>query len=949
MTNNNKQMVDMPFFELCNQAPVATSAVSGLTTSEDGSDRFLYYLSTSAFYRYDTVGDTWQQLANPPLAPVTLLSIRYTKKRGYHGRVLSATSNTITIPGLRGATLSNTKISLLNGQGSGQERVLTFINETVHAAGVITGTTTSSLADTTKKWEYNQWAGYMVGITFGTDATQYKKILYNDTNTLYIYDANLQPHDPWNNQYFVAAAPYALPVTTAGAQAHYQIMSSTFSVDSAWDTIPDDGTYFTTLTGGIYLLSSAAAAPFFTFQYYDIIHDSWQIKTCPQSLILAALGTDATIERTGKIGTKFTSNTGIISGTTKTLLDSGQTFTQGTYDNARIILTGGQGNGQSRRIVASSNGIFTVAEPFDIAPAANTTYEIWPNFDRIYMGGGAASAIYGYSADEDWWIQGEKFDDGICSIISCKMKGLVPFAVSSGTRLAAGVAAVNPTPTAGGTNYVIGDILTCSVGGTGAQVIVTDILAGGIVKTIKLVHSGTATGFTTGTGKATSGGSGTGCTIEITSVGVTSLVTLATNHIFKYGDVVTFSGCSEAAWNADHTIIGIPGLTTFCVVTTATAAMSTALAQGTTTIVDASKNWIPGEHIGRLVHLCVAGQAPTSQIRWISNNTANSLTVASITAGVSGTSKYAIYDSKVFGVDDQRKETYMKAYGYASGGTTTSLTDASKNWIPNQWTNYQFKIEAGQGYGSGRITITSNSSNTLNYATQTFTPNANTKYEIADSWGLATAGGTTTPITETTTKNWVTNQWAGKRLRTTGGTAPGQEATITSSTATALTTAALTATDATTTYAILSIPPRGAGIELVWNWGSTDQNIRGRYLFYPRGGGSNSADIFDIRTGKWIFGYFFSPQSELFTTGSSYAYDGVNTIYASRSAANLPIRIFAYDINTNSLKGSMTTTFLQSTSHIGNLMEVVASPDGTLEYIYCLQNTGTLLCRGLIF
>lgn len=949
MTNNNKKMVDMPFFELCNQAPTATSAVSGMTTAEDGSGRFIYYLSTSAFYRYDTFADTWQQLANPLQAPVTLLSLRYTGRRGYHGRVISATSDTITIPGLRNNTLSNTTISLISGQGMGQERVLTYVNETVHDAGVITGTTTATLADSTKKWEYNQWAGYMVGITFGTDATQYKKILYNDTNTLYVYDINLQPHDPWNNQYFVAAAPYALPVTTAGSQAHYQIMSSTFSVNSAWDTIPNDATYFTTLTGGIYLLSSAAATPFFTFQYYDVIHDSWQIKTCPQSLLSGALGTDATIERTGKLGTRYTANTGTVSGTTKTLLDSGQTFTPGTYDNARILLTGGQGNGQSRRIVASSNGIFTVAEPFDIAPAANTTYEIWPNFDRIYMGGGANAAIFAYSADEDWWMQGEKFDDGICASISCKLKGYPPFSVSSGTRLAAGVTEINPTPTNGGTGYVIGDILTCSVGGTGAQVIVTDILPGGVVKTIKLIHSGTATGFSTGTGKAISGGTGSSCTIEITSVGVTSLVTLSTNHILKTGEVVTFSGCSEEAWNTEHTIIGVPSLTTFCVVTTATAAMSTSLFQSTTIIADASKNWTPGEHTGRLIHLCVAGQAPTSQIRWISNNTPNTLTVATITAAANGTSKYAIYDSKIYGVDDQRKETDKKSYGYATGGNTTSLIDSTKNWIPNQWTNYKFKVEAGPGYGSGRITITSNDSNTLNYTTQSFTPDANTKYEIADSWGLITTGGTTVPVVEATTKNWSTNQWAGKRVRITGGTALSQEATVTSSNTTSLVTAALTLTDTTSTYAILSIPPRGTGIELVWNWGSTDNTIRGRYLFYPRGSGSNSADIFDIRTGKWMFGNFFSPQSELFTTGSSYAYNGGDIIYASRSATSNVIRIFAYDINTNSLEGSMTTTISQSTAHIGNLMEVVSSPDGTLNYIYCLQNTGTLMCRGLIF
>ena len=90
-------VLDLPFFELCNQAPVASGATAAFSTAEDGTDRFIYYLSGSTFYRYDTEQDTWQQLANPGVAPVTLLSMRHTKRRGYHGRVISATASSIRI------------------------------------------------------------------------------------------------------------------------------------------------------------------------------------------------------------------------------------------------------------------------------------------------------------------------------------------------------------------------------------------------------------------------------------------------------------------------------------------------------------------------------------------------------------------------------------------------------------------------------------------------------------------------------------------------------------------------------------------------------------------------------------------------------------------------------------------------------------------------------------
>lgn len=951
VANNNKKMLDLPFFELLNQIPATTTAITGLTTSESGADRFIYGMVGSAFYRYDTIGDTWQQLATPATAPASALTLRYTGKRGYHGRVLSANSSSVTIPGLRGSILDGEKISILHGPGAGQERTLTYVSETVHDAGVITGTTTSTLADSTKKWKVNQWAGYVVAITYGTGSTFYRNILYNDTNTLYVFDTNLQPHDPWNNQVFTATAPYAVPVTTAGSQAHYQIMSSTFNVDTNWTTTPDYTSYFTTLTGGIYLVSSATAAPFFTFQYYDVLNDRWQTKTVPQGLIGAALGTDFTIERTGRSGLVYANNSpaGTISGTTRTISDSGLTLQNDRYTNHRIYITGGTGVGQNRRIVAHTANTFTVARSWTTTPSSNSTFEIRPDSDRVFLAGGGASAMYAYSPDNDYWMQGQAFDDGVICNISATMGEWSPVGVSTGARIAAGVLAVNSTPTAAGSGYSIGDVLTCSVGGTGAQVIVNSITPAGGVTSISLVHTGTATGFTTGTGKATTGGTGSGCTIEITSVGPTALITTASAHWFKAGDTITFAGCSESAWNTTYTIIGSPSTTTFCVAAgSATASMAATASQSTSTVVDPTKNWIVNEHAGRLVHIMVAGQAPTSQIRWIVSNTATTLTLnGTITAGGNGTSKYVIYDSKIFGVDDQRKESDKKAYGWATSGSTTTLVDSTKNWVPNQWANYYFKIEAGTGYGSGRILITQNTENTLTFATQTFTPDSTTKYEIADTWGLATAGSVTS-ITEATNKNWTTNQWAGKRVRILSGTGGGQEATVTSSTATALTTGTITAPDTSSAYAIISIPPRSTGIDLIWTWGANDPLKKGRYIYSPRGGGTNTIDIYDITTQKWVFGIQFSPQSELFNTGSSYTYDGADTIYASRSVASAPIRIFELDIDKNVITGSKTTTFLQGTATIGNMMEKVTSPDG-VDFLYVLQNTGTLFARAMIF
>lgn len=940
MPNNNKPMVDLPFFELCNQAPVSSGALGCLTTVEEGDDRFIYFVAGQALYRYDTVADTWQQLASPNIAPVTYASIRYTRRRGYHCLVLSATPTSVTVAAPRGEVLQGEILRVLVGGGAGQERVLTLAQETVHDAGALSGATAASLTDATKKWRINQWAGYMVGITIGTTVPQYKRVLCNSESVLWVSEANLQPHEPWANQAFATVAPYTLPA--AGMQ--YQIMSTTFNVD-AWGTVPSPGAMCTTLSGGIYLLSTLASAPFISLQYYDVANDAWQTKTVPQGLVAAAPGTDGGIERTGKTGTPFVTRVGAVSSTSRSLTDAGLALEPGRYANHRLLITGGTGAGQNRRIVTHTDKVFTIPRSWDVEPDGTSTYEVWPDFDRIYFSGGAASAMFAYSPENDYWMQGQSFDDGICTNISCTHGANLPLGVSSGVRIAAGVRAINPVPSAGGSNYVVGDVLTCAVGGAGAQVRVAKVGSAGSVTELELWHAGTGTGYTVGAGKATTGGTGSGCKIEVTEVGPTALITLATAHWMRRGDVVSFAGCTEAAWNTAHTLIGVNTFNTFSVACAASANMAAASAQSTTTVYDPTKNWVVNEHAGRLVHLTVGGLTPTSQIRWIVSNTANTLTVATITAGANGTSRYVIYDAKVFGIDDQRKETGMLACGFASGGSTTTLVDASKNWEVNQWAGYAFKVEAGAGYGSGRITIISNTATTLTYAAQGFTPDASTWYEIADAWGLATSGAN--GVINDTGKKWAASQWISKRVRITGGNLAPTEAAVTANTATALTVAVGTP-DTTSTYAILGAPPRGAGTALLWVWGATDPAKRGRFMYSPRGGGSSAVDVYDIVTGKWKIGFAYRTNSELFNLGSSYTYDGEDSIFLSRSVASAPLRVFRYDVNTNAVTGLATTTVAQNAVHIGNYLETVTSPSG-YQYLYTLQNTGTLLQRALLF
>ena len=140
--------------------------------------------------------------------------------------------------------------------------------------------------------------------------------------------------------------------------------------------------------------------------------------------------------------------------------------------------------------------------------------------------------------------------------------------------------------------------------------------------------------------------------------------------------------------------------------------------------------------------------------------------------------------------------------GSATAGTTTTLTDTSKNWTTNVWAGKYVRIFGGTGEGQLRL-IASNTQTVLTWITVGTAPDTTSDYLIDgfDS-GTATGGSTTTLIDST--KNWTVNRWANSTIRLTYGTGKGQVVPILSNTATTITFAKLqiTAPDTTTTYCI---------------------------------------------------------------------------------------------------------------------------------------------------
>ena len=127
----------------------------------------------------------------------------------------------------------------------------------------------------------------------------------------------------------------------------------------------------------------------------------------------------------------------------------------------------------------------------------------------------------------------------------------VPQFVWIGTQVPTAIATV--TVGAGGTGYTVGDVLGVTQGAaSGGQVTVVTAPAG-VVGTVS-VGPGQGTGYSIASGLATTGGTGTGCTINITAIGETLLQAVtacyAANSTGWYG----FMCCGATL--SDHLALG---------------------------------------------------------------------------------------------------------------------------------------------------------------------------------------------------------------------------------------------------------------------------------------------------------------------------------------------------------------------------------------------------------
>lgn len=942
-SNTLTRQVDIPLWEWTRFAPAVSTAISSTCAADNGNflpeehGRYIYYLiSATNFSRYDTWTDMFQQLSSPPITPTTFTSMKYSAAYGIEGNVISASSSTITVPSMTQQALVGYDIVIISGAGAGQRRTITSAAEPVTLdTGLVTAVSNTigslNITDSTKNWIGNQYAGYTLRTTGNSGVSQVRRILSN-TNTVITLGDTTQMNKQWNNPAVFSPAI----ASTAGSQTTYAIESQVLTLDSAWTVTPDSTSVFRIQSGMIIMVSSAASAPFFTLQAYDIISDTWYVLPAMQN-IFSAVGTDCTIERTTENSSLWFRGKAT-SGSTTTLVDAGlgvdrAAWTTNQWAGYWVYIFSGTAAGQMRQI--SSNTSTTLTWSSAGTAIDSTSRYLIIGFDAGTATAGTSTTIT--DSTKTWGVN--RWTNYSVRILSGTGAGQIrPIASNTSTQITIiGSWATNPDSTSTFSIQGDPDKVYIQLGGIAGMAIQNmDSLVPSYGRQQDWGIARTAA--------ATVAGHQPVAISTLANATTTATITTSHPHQFRVGDLVTVRGATDANFNVTNaTITTVPTATSFTYTMGGTpASTAITLSQTTTTLTDVTKNWTTNQWAGFTVYMYAAAVTAasgntTAQVFRIASNTSNTLTlVATATAPSNGISRYSICASGAIGAAD---------FGVATGAqSTTLLTDSTKSG--------SFTINNTSG--STTINVTAVTSGTLfigHAVSGTGIPTGS----VIVSFGTGT-GGTGTYIISaactssntgiTMTSGWVVNGYAGKRLRIITSTGTVQEVTITSNTSTALTTATMTTgpTTLVTGYVILEGVAKGTGTSMNWAFGTSDVNYRGRYVFIARGGAVAGFDRLDLTTDR-INLIFVTPITETLTTGSMTAYDGGDLIFFHKDATQ---RIMNLNVVTGKINGGTMYPYTAPTAIIGNRMEIFTTKDG-LKYLWLNRASNFECFRCLLF
>lgn len=847
----------IPSWGWARQTPVVSAAGAASCAAKNSlyhvnHGRFIYYLFNSTnFWKYDTVTDGWAQLSSPTTAPATWSSMVFRSDSGVSGRVIAATSSTITLPAIVSPKGYETyEVHIVRGTGAGQVRVISSqAQATVADSGVISATAGSTITDSNKAWTVNQWRGYSCRIVNGTGVNQIRRIIANDATTLHFQSTTRAEADI--NAFPAAMSP--LLVITAGQQAAYQIEASVCTLESNWSVTPDQTSHYEVKTGQIMLASGVSNA--WSMQMYSVAEDLWYARSSYQSF-LSANPTDGTVEAPDEVWTVLW-NSKATSGTSTTLTDANANWDVNEFSGKWLRVFSGTGANSLTKITSNTQTVLTLATAIT-PPDSTSRYRVMSLEAGVVTTANTNNTITDSAAS---WTVNRYAQAYQVRIVAGTGSGQVRRIISNtATVLTLDKAVTTSTDT----QYIIQPDASTAYLSFGLS---PDVLRYG------LDHDLTYRGVERDYGIAATACAYIGEERPVsifTGTVAASVVTITTNapHGFRTGDIVTHRGDTgaSAAQNNITATITVTGLFSYTYPAPGSTTAWTVGANSTTTLRDASKSWTTNEHAGRTVYISGAFTATTVtvQVAQIASNTADTLTLVGTITAPPTSSRYVICDRAPIGSLDS---------------------------------------------------------------------------------GLATGTQSTTTMQDTT-KSWATNIWAGRLVRFLNGTAGAQHATIQSNTSNTLTFTTVTTAPTTgvTAYSILAHPIRGAGIESVLPYATTQQGDDCRYLYIPRGGAQLGWDVFDLTNGS-CRPFNLGQQAETLTTGSMFVYDGKDRIYFTKDVTN---RVYYLNLVDGQLYSAPQIPYVAGTAIVGNRMDIVTTKD-RLKILYVNRHSALEFFKTLLW
>ena len=940
IVNTLKKQIDLPVFEWTRFAPAVSSAISSTCASDANvtsanAGRFIYYLiSATGFWKYDTWTDTYLQIASPPVAPATFSAMRNSNTTSIDRAVLAATANTITIPAYYGKVCQGYNVKIVSGTGAGQMKTITNVSDPIiedqgNATAIANALGGISITDTLKAWTVNQWAGFQVRIIQGAGAGQVRKILYNTATVLTLGDSTLSGSDVYCNPMLFA------PAIAAGSI--YQIESYVATVDTNWLTQPDTTSRYSIDGGTIFLVSSQATSNY-SLQQYDVLTDTWYIRTANSGNVAIA-GTDSALERTGEIATVWAQTTStvvnnamtaVVTGTNTTLADSGQSWNINQWAGYYVRIFSGSGEGQQSLIASNTATTLTFAS-MAVAPTSTSQYII-EGFDSG-IGSGAGSTTTLVDSTKSWVVN--RWKNYAVKITAGTGRGQIIQILSNTATTLTFYKPISVVTDATSVYTIIGDSdkLYLVLGSNAGMLILN--LKDDLSTYGRLADSGLASN-----GSAQVGSNKQMAIASLANATTTATITTVNAHMFKVGASVIIKGATDANFNGTFTIVTVPSITTFTYTMAGTPAATTLVnAQSVTTLSDANKSWTVNQWAGYMVYMnttavTAASGLATGQALQIASNTATTLTFVTGTAPLNGISKYIIAPRNTIG---------NMFSGIATGTQSTILVTDTNVSSFSSTASISGNILTVTAVSAGYIGIGSVITGGATAAGTTITGfGANTFGGV----GTYTVSRSQTVASGTlTSSGWAVNIFAGRRLKVIGGTGQSQEILITSNTANTITIPTSVAlVTLVSSYSILQQPVRGTGIEIMWNYGTSDLTSAGKLIYSPRGGATVNWDLVDVTTDKFDQ-VSVTPQSETLSTGSMYSYDGGDRIYFTKDITQ---RLYYLNTVNNIVYGAGIYPYTAGVAIIGNRMEVFTTVDG-LKYLWLNRHSNTECFRELLF